>query len=71
MSERYEFWTHIGWGETWAVLLDERGLVARSCGPLDRRDLRRARLPHLAYDPGPAQWFGRHVAEFLVPDDVE
>ena len=71
MTERYEFWIHMRWGKTWAVRLDERGLVAGCCGPLDRRELRRARLPQLVYDPDPAEWFDRHAGEFLVRDDVE
>lgn len=71
MNERYEFWTHLPTGETWAVRLDGHGLVSGCCGPLEPRDLRRTRLLRLVYDPGPADWLNWHAAEFVVRDDVE
>ena len=71
MTERYEFWTHLYTGDTWAVRLDERGLVSGCSGPLEPRDLRRTRLLRLAYDPEPTDWLNVHAAEFVVRDDVE
>ena len=59
----YEFWRERSSGSVLAVVLED-GVVAGSCGPLDRADIDEDALPRLRYSAERAPWIEAHRDEF-------